>query len=80
MQRLGDRLTVRADVDLLAPVDQALGAFAAGAGVAAEVRGAGVLDGELVRLGQGEEALSGLQQGGEVCGGDAVAGEVEEPD
>ena len=76
----GHEVALGADVDLLAPVDAALGELTTGARVAAEVRAARHLDVELVGLGQGEEAL-GL--GEEVLHdvlGDAVTDEVEEPD
>ena len=69
-----------ADVDLLAPVDLALGELAAGPGVAAELRTAQHLDAALVVERQREEA-GGLRERprGDVLG-DAVADEVEEAD
>ena len=45
-----------ADVDLLAPVDCTVREFPADAGVAAELRAVDVLDGELLFVGQFEEA------------------------
>ena len=73
-------LALGADVDLLAPVDLALGALAADARVAAEVRALDVLDRELVGLGQGEEVARGPVQARLELGRDAGAGEVEEAD
>ena len=79
VQGLRYRFAVWADVDLFAPVHVTQRAFAAHAGVAAEVGRVGVFDAEFVFFWQGEESLSGLQEFGEVRGGDAVPGEVEEP-
>ena len=77
---VGDRVALGADVDLLAPVDLALGALAADARVAAEVRALDVLDRELVGLGQREEVAGGAVQPRLELGRDAGAGQIEEPD
>ena len=78
--RVGDRLALRTDVDLLAPVDLALRALAADPGVSAEVRALHVLDRELVRLGQGEEVARCAVQALLELGRDPGAGQVEEAD
>ena len=73
-------LALGPDVDLLAPVDPALGPLAADARVAAEVRALDVLDRELVGLRKGEEVARGAVQPRLELGRDARAGQVEEAD
>ena len=76
----GQRRPFRPDVDLLAPVGLAAGMLEAGAVVAAEMRRVHHFDGELVLLGQREEASGDLQHVLNEAVLDPVADQIEEAD
>lgn len=57
----GDGLATGADVDLLTPIDAALGEFTAETRVPVELGGFQVLDRELVGIREGEERARGRQ-------------------
>lgn len=75
-----DGIPLRADVDLLAPVDLSLGQLAARARVTAEMRALHILDREFLVFGQGEEVARRPPKPLGELRGHTGSGEVEEPD
>ena len=75
---LGDRVALRADVDLLPPIRLAEGELAADAGVAAKVRALQVLNLHLVCFGQVEEVASGCDDALKQILWNPVPGQVKE--
>ena len=78
--RAGERLLLGAEVELLARVRTARGDLVAQPGVAAEVRGPPVVQREPVGERQREEPPGQLGELGDLAGGRAVVGELEEAD
>ena len=75
-----DRLVLGADVDLIAPVADAVGVLHPEARVATEVAGVGVGDLEPIGLGKGEEPARQVVHPLLERGVDAVSGQLHEPD
>jgi hypothetical protein len=75
-----DRVPLRADVDLLAPVDLAAGHLAAQLGIAAKVWTADHRDGVFVGLRQREQSSCRVQHPTGQRLGHVVSGQVEESD